>query len=174
MNRRKNNQRAKNSAGYCDKTFLKNKRWGRFSGGLWKTCNWRIFSEPVSGCRQYRLEGVVHTTGLAGGFDFLHSIFKNHSVFGFLVSLNFTIYYAGQLRVNNSTTISQVDRNLIRNAWFRTKEKIFLHDIWLFPLTWITLINVIIQSNEEFLRLIIIVARLDCSLDEIRDFRICW
>ncbi|WP_294503863.1 hypothetical protein, partial [uncultured Victivallis sp.] len=25
---------------------------------------------PVSGCRQYRLEGVVHTTGLAGGFDF--------------------------------------------------------------------------------------------------------
>ena len=24
----------------------------------------------MSGCRQYRLEGVVHTTGLAGGFDF--------------------------------------------------------------------------------------------------------
>lgn len=23
----------------------------------------------MSGCRQYRLEGVVHTTGLAGGFD---------------------------------------------------------------------------------------------------------
>ena len=45
------------------KRFKKNKRWGRFSSGLWKSCNWRIFSEPVSGCRQYRLEGVVHTTG---------------------------------------------------------------------------------------------------------------
>ena len=27
------------------------------------------FSEPVSGCRHYRLEGAVHTTGFAGGFD---------------------------------------------------------------------------------------------------------
>jgi hypothetical protein len=24
----------------------------------------------VSGCRHHRLEGVVHTTGYAGGFDF--------------------------------------------------------------------------------------------------------
>ena len=29
----------------------------------------RTHSEPVSGCRYHRLEGVVHTTGLAGGFD---------------------------------------------------------------------------------------------------------
>ena len=27
-------------------------------------------SKPVSGCRYHRLEGVVHTTSLAGGFDF--------------------------------------------------------------------------------------------------------
>ena len=27
------------------------------------------FSEPVSGCRHHRLEGAVHTTGSAGGFD---------------------------------------------------------------------------------------------------------
>ena len=31
-----------------------------------------------TGCRQYRLEGVVHTTGLAGGFDcvFRRSLFR--------------------------------------------------------------------------------------------------
>ena len=28
------------------------------------------FSGPVSGSQHYRLEGVVHTTGFAGGFDF--------------------------------------------------------------------------------------------------------
>jgi hypothetical protein len=28
----------------------------------------------VSGCRHHRLEGVVHTTGFAGGFDFSQNV----------------------------------------------------------------------------------------------------
>jgi putative transposase len=34
-----------------------------FSGSLKNSCAWRTCSEPVSGCRHHRLEGVVHTTG---------------------------------------------------------------------------------------------------------------
>ena len=38
----------------------------------------RLFDASLDACRHYCLEGTVHTTGLAGGFDFCLHLYVGH------------------------------------------------------------------------------------------------
>ena len=43
----------------------------------------RLFDASLDACRHYYLEGTVHTTGLAGGFDYSSSGFDSRVFFAY-------------------------------------------------------------------------------------------